>query len=94
MPERAYKRGHQRVNARVPDIQRGQAKLAELQAFLTPPAPSGHPPFPAPNHPRKAGVEGSNPSVGSFRRAKSGLSFCPPGSRAYETRTNLTPAHV
>jgi hypothetical protein len=38
---RAYKRVHPRVNSRVPDIQRGQAKPPKLQAFLTPPVPLG-----------------------------------------------------
>jgi hypothetical protein len=34
------------------------------------------------------------PPSASFRRAKSGLSFFAPGSRAYKTRTKLTPARV
>jgi hypothetical protein len=56
-------RVHRRVNSRVREIQRGQGQNRELQAFR-PASALKPPPFPAPNHPRKAGVEGSNPSVG------------------------------
>src|SRR4029453_10491445 len=54
---------HRRVNSRVREIQRGQGQNRELQAFRFASALKP-PPSPAPNHPRKAGVVGSNPTVG------------------------------